>query len=81
MPWTSEPATRLRGTFEKASSEIAKMIGITANPIARPTTMSGQGECQTNAVTRPAAMIATLAMASLRADRNAALVRPPLWSR
>ena len=37
-PSASEPETRLRGTLEKASSEIAKMIGITAKPIARPTT-------------------------------------------
>ena len=37
-PSASEPETRLRGTFEKASSAIAKMIGITAKPIARPTT-------------------------------------------
>ncbi len=39
-PSASEPATRFRGTFEKASSEIAKMIGITAKPIASPTTMA-----------------------------------------
>jgi hypothetical protein len=37
-PRASEPATRLRGTLEKASSEIAKMIGITAKPMAIPTT-------------------------------------------
>jgi hypothetical protein len=30
----------LGGTFENASSEIAKMIGMTANPIASPTTMA-----------------------------------------
>ena len=39
-PSASEPETRLRGTFENASSAIAKMIGITANPIARPTTIA-----------------------------------------
>ena len=37
-PRAREPETRLRGTFEKASSAIAKMIGMTANPIAKPTT-------------------------------------------
>ena len=30
---------RCCGTLEKASSEIVKMIGITAKPIAMPTTM------------------------------------------
>ena len=37
-PRASEPATRFGGTFEKASSEMAKMIGITAKPMAMPTT-------------------------------------------
>ena len=37
-PSASEPAVRFDGTLEKASSAIVKMIGMTAKPIARPTT-------------------------------------------
>ena len=37
-PSASEPARRCCGTFESESSAIVKMIGITAKPIARPTT-------------------------------------------
>ena len=37
-PRASEAAVRCWGTLEKASSEIVKMIGITAKPMARPTT-------------------------------------------
>src|SRR4029077_6171152 len=45
-----------------------------------PTIRSGHGET-TTAVTEPAAMIATFARASFRAERNAARVRLPLWAR
>ena len=34
----SEPAVRLEGTLLKASSEMVKMMGITAKPMASPTT-------------------------------------------
>ncbi len=37
-PSASDAAVRCCGTLEKASSEIVKMIGMTANPMARPTT-------------------------------------------
>ena len=37
-PSASEAAVRLDGTLVNASSEIVKMIGMTAKPIARPTT-------------------------------------------
>ncbi len=37
-PKAREPETSVLGTFERASSEIVKMIGITANPIMNPTT-------------------------------------------
>ena len=37
-PTASEPARRCPGTFASESSAIVKMIGITANPIAIPTT-------------------------------------------
>lgn len=46
--------------------------------IPKPTSRSGHADCHRNAVTSPAAMIAMLAKASLRADRNAALIRLPL---
>ena len=49
--------------------------------MSSPTMRSGQADCQRKAVTSPAAMIATLASVSLRADRNAARVRLPLWWR
>jgi hypothetical protein len=42
-----------------------------------PTIKSGQAETQRNAVTSPAPTIAKLAAASLRADRNAAVLRLP----
>ncbi len=35
-PRASEAAVRCWGTLEKASSEIVKMIGMTAKPMARP---------------------------------------------
>ncbi len=37
-PSASDAADRFDGTLENASSEIVKMIGMTAKPIARPTT-------------------------------------------
>ena len=39
-PRASDPARRFLGTLEKASSAMEKMIGITANPIASPTTIA-----------------------------------------
>ncbi len=37
-PRASEAAVRCCGTLEKVSSAIVKMIGMTAKPMARPTT-------------------------------------------
>lgn len=37
-PRAKEPEIRCFGTFDKESSEIVKIMGITANPIAKPTT-------------------------------------------
>ena len=37
-PSASEAATRFDGTLENASSQMVKMIGMTAKPIASPTT-------------------------------------------
>ena len=48
---------------------------ITAMP--RPTIISGHAECHSSAVTKPAPIMARLAKASLRAERNAARVRLP----
>ena len=45
-----------------------------------PTIRSGHND-RVRAVATPAAMIATLATASFRADRKAARVRLPLWAR
>ena len=38
-PSAKEPAVRCGGTLESESSAIVKITGITANPIARPTTI------------------------------------------
>ena len=45
---------------------------------AKPDEKVGPRECQMNAVVNPAAIIAMLASASLRADRKAAWVSDPL---
>lgn len=67
------------------SSRAARHISFAASAlsaaIARPTIKSGHAERQTKAVSNPAAIIAILANSSLRADRNAARVRLPLWWR
>jgi hypothetical protein len=42
-PSASDPAVRPRGTLAIASSATVKMIGITAKPIARPTTTELRG--------------------------------------
>ena len=64
----------------RAAVQTARAASMFIAAMPWPTTTSGQTEC-VNAVTTPAAMMATSASPSLRADRNAALVKLPLWAR
>jgi hypothetical protein len=65
-----------RANWDQTSRAASAFIAAMPSPTMR----SGQAECA-EAVVIPAAMIATFATASFRAERNAARVRLPLCSR
>src|SRR3546814_14634132 len=80
FPLLSHPGGGL-ARASRAASQTSFAERRFTSAIARPTIRSGHAERHANAVTSPAATIATLANASLRADRKAAFVKLPLWRR